>query len=522
MFNINFKEYKWALFYCGVSTLGALCYGYDQIYYTGVQGMRAFIDDYGTAIDSSTGEAALTTSFLSLTASIIYVGELFGALLAAPINDYFGRRMVFLCASLCIIAGAIVQVADNGSEGLIIFGRILIGLGIGQFTVTCVLYIGEIAPLAIRGPALMMFQAMQSCSQLVGSGITQGTESMSSTASFRIPMGLLIVLPLMMIVAIPFIPESPTWFMGKNRVEGAEKALRKIHKSTANYDPTEDLKTLDEAVKLERENEAQSTWSSLLRDPIERRKLIFACGAMIAQQINGIQFFYSYGVVFAQSIGIAQPFTISLITNVLQVVAVFVAVLLGNRVPRRINLLVTTIMMICAFLVVGGLGTHKVLPHSFAVCIVVFSYIIIVAFNFGLGPLAYAVASEMSTGRNRNKIMSCAIVCFFFTVWVISFTSPYIYYSADLGPMLGFIYAGSSLITLAYVWFCVGETTGRSNKEIEIFFQEKIPVRQWKNHQFDHSITSSSIDEEKGVESAEEKPTQQEFVEHAPQETERV
>ncbi|KAN0092137.1 general substrate transporter [Hyaloscypha variabilis] len=470
MFGINFREHKWAVVYCGVSTLGALCYGYDQIYYTGVQGMRAFINDYGTTTDLDKGLKALTTSFLSLTASIIYVGELVGALLAAPINDLWGRKAVFFCASCCIIAGAIVQVADNGSEGLIIFGRILIGLGIGQFTVTCVLYIGEVAPKAIRGPALMMFQMMQSCSQLVGSGITQGTEAIASTAAFRIPMGLLNLLPLLMLVGLLIIPESPTWYMSKDRNE-------------------------------KREQEAQSTWSSLLRDPIERRKLTFACGAMVAQQINGIQFFYSYGVVFAQSIGIAQPFTISLITNVLQVIACLAAVLLGNKVPRRINLIVTTIMMFCAFLVVGGLGTHKVLSNGFSVTIVVFSYIIICAFNFGLGPLAFAAASEMSTGRNRNKIMSCAIVTFFFTVWVISFTSPYLYYSANLGPMLGFIYAGTTCITLAYVWFCVGGATGRSNLEIELFFQQKVPVRQWKNYQFDHSVDSlnSSKDEEKAV-----------------------
>ncbi len=503
MFKINFKDNKWALFYCGVSTLGALCYGYDQIYYTGVLGMRAFINDYGTNTDPDTGLRALTTSFLSLTASIIYVGELVGALLAAPINDHWGRKAVFFCASLCIIAGAVVQVADNGSEGLIIFGRILIGLGIGQFTVTCVLYIGEIAPPAIRGPALMMFQFMQSCSQLVGSGITQGTEGISSTAAFRIPMGLLALLPLLMLAALPCIPESPTWFMSKGRTEGAEAALRKVHKSTSGYDPTEDLAILEEAVRRERENAAESTWSSLLRDPIERRKLIFAIGAMVAQQINGIQFFYSYGVVFAQSIGIAEPFTISLITNVLQVISVAVAVLLGNKVPRRINLLVTTVMMFCAFLVVGGLGTHKVLSNGTSVTIVVFSYIIICAFNFGLGPLAFAIASEMSTGRNRNKIMSCAIVSFFFTVWVISFTSPYIYYDAGLGPMLGFVYAGSTLITLTYVWFCVGETTGRSNLEIELFFQRVIPVRQWKGYQFDHSDVLSVVDEEKRQEVAE-------------------
>lgn len=132
IFKIDFAQHKWAFLYCAVSCFGALCYGYDQIYYTGVLGMRPFIETYGTTTDED-GATALTTSFLSLTASIIYVGELLGALIAAPINDYLGRKGVFYCASACIIAGAVVQAADKSSEGLIILGRILIGLGIGQY-----------------------------------------------------------------------------------------------------------------------------------------------------------------------------------------------------------------------------------------------------------------------------------------------------------------------------------------------------------------------------------------------------
>lgn len=407
-----------------------------------------------------------------------------GALLAAPINDYFGRKAVFYCASTCIIAGAIVQLTSHGIEGLIILGRILIGLGIGQFTVTSLLYIGEVAPLAIRGPALMMFQFMQSCSQLVGSGITQGTESIPNKNSYLIPMGLLILLPGLMMLMLPFTPESPTWYAMKGRTQQAEVALKKINRSMEGYDPAHDLLVLDEAVRREQANEAESSWASLLKDPIERRKLLYSCGAMVAQQINGIQFFYSYGVVFAQSLGIKEAFTISLITNVLQVISVAAAVLLGNRIQRRKNLLACSVGIFGALIVVGGLGTKREFPTGISTAIVVFSYVVIVCFNFSLGPLAFTIASEMAVGRNRNKIMSCSIVSFFFTVWVIAFTSPYLYYSANLGPMLGFIYSGTTIITLAYVWFCVGETTGRTNYELERFFIDKIPVRQWRDHQF--------------------------------------
>ena len=128
---------------------------------------------------------------------------------------------------------------------------------------------------------------------------------------------------------------------------------------------------------------------------------------------------------------------------------------------------------------------------------------VIVAFNFGHGPLAFAIASEMAAGRNRNKIMSCAIMSFFFTVWVIAFTSPYIYYDGGLGPMLGFVYAGTTIVTLVYVLFCVGETRGRSNLEIELFFQDKIPVRQWSSHVFPAEETEvremSAVDEKVGA-----------------------
>ena len=110
------------------------------------------LKDYGSITDSN-GNNALTILFISLTSSIIYVGELLGALAAAPINHYFGRKAIFYSALLCIIAGAIVQLTAHGLEGLII-----LGLGIGKFIITSLLYIGEVAPLSIRGPALMMFQ----------------------------------------------------------------------------------------------------------------------------------------------------------------------------------------------------------------------------------------------------------------------------------------------------------------------------------------------------------------------------
>ncbi|KAK4611975.1 Galactose transporter [Fulvia fulva] len=484
--NIKWSEHQWAILYCLVATIGALCYGYDTIYYTGIQGMQYFARDYGDQLSDGTYE--LGTTFLSVSASIIYVGEFVGALLAAPINDRFGRKAVFICASICIIIGAVIQVCAYGIAGVFYVGRIFVGLGVGQFTATCLMYVADVAPSAIRGPALMMFQFMQSIAQFVGACVNQGTETIDGQAQYRLPMALLVVLPLTMLVLLTITPESPVWYMAKDRREEAKRSLEKINRSNPNYESETDLKVIEDQIALDRDMAAESSWPSLILDPVERRKLIYACGVMFAQQINGIQFWYTYGVVFAQSIGVGEPFTINTIIYVVQIITVGLSVIFGNKMRRRTNLLVCTIGMLVSLVAVGGLGVTKDSDGNFSrgvgIGIVVFAYFNIVFYNFSIGTLSYTIASEMAVGRNRNKITACALGTFFFTVWLMVFTSPYLYYDAELGPMVGFVYAGTTLFTLAYAWFCVGETTGRTNAELERFFVERIPVRSWRTHVF--------------------------------------
>lgn len=81
--------------------------------------------------------------------------------------------------------------------------------------------------------------------------------------------------------------------MSKGRREAAANALIKINRSRPNYSPEPDLVVIEDAVQLELEMESESSWASLITDPVERRKLLYACGVMFAQQINGIQFWYT-------------------------------------------------------------------------------------------------------------------------------------------------------------------------------------------------------------------------------------
>lgn len=74
--------------------------------------------------------------------SMINVGELMGSLLAAPINDQFGRKGAILSGTIAVIVGVIMQLCTTSSRALITAGRAIAGFGVGNFSVTSPLYMG--------------------------------------------------------------------------------------------------------------------------------------------------------------------------------------------------------------------------------------------------------------------------------------------------------------------------------------------------------------------------------------------
>lgn len=133
-FDVDFKCYRWTIIYCSISAIGALVFGYGNTYYSGILGMQQFKNDYRG--NNANVQKVLTTSFTSLTTSSIYIGDMVDALISGPLNDTFGRKTILWITSFSVLAGGIVQVADIHYEGLIVLGSVLIGLGVGNFTVT--------------------------------------------------------------------------------------------------------------------------------------------------------------------------------------------------------------------------------------------------------------------------------------------------------------------------------------------------------------------------------------------------
>lgn len=143
----------------------------------------------------------------------------------------------------------------------------------------------------MRSPLLMCWQLTLSISQILAAAINRGMVDIDSTFAYRFPIGFQLLFPALIVVGIWFVPESPRWLLRKQRTEQATKAVAKLHREDKAYDVAADVCQMQADIDQETALEAESGWLQLITDPVERRKTIYSAGALIAQQINGIQWF---------------------------------------------------------------------------------------------------------------------------------------------------------------------------------------------------------------------------------------
>ncbi|KAL7423478.1 hypothetical protein Q5752_001058 [Cryptotrichosporon argae] len=484
-----------AIIFCALITTGPVLYGYDGTYFTSLLAETAFKRDYGYQITNSDGSIGYEYSAAnqSLWTSIIQVGEVVGALAAGFLGDWGGRKGAILAAITLVTIGITIQIAYASSATLTV-GRLVIGLGVGVISNAVPLYLSEIPPAAVRASLVSSWQLMLAIGQVIGACVGYGSESLLTSAAYRIPMGINYLWVLLIAIALLVVPESPRWLLYKGKEDKCRRALNKIHGGTDMRETLvqEQLAILHKSKEDEHEKSdgAKSSWSDLIMDKVERRKFIACVGILISQQISGVQFIFSYTTTFFELVGIDDAFTITIVVDCIEVAGVLCAYVIVDRIGRRPLLLWGGFSMMIFLLVVGALGAvagwkdfsdYFAAHQAQASCVAAFICLYVFAFNLTWGVLAWVVASELSTGRNRQKIMAVGTACFWVTAWATTFTLPYLFNQSEagLGPMIGFIYGFGAMLTLVFVYFYIPETQGRTLEEINFYWQAGIPVRQW-------------------------------------------
>eukprot|EP00915_Cephaloidophora_sp_WS-2016_P008501 GHVH01011685.1.p1 GENE.GHVH01011685.1~~GHVH01011685.1.p1 ORF type:complete len:559 (-),score=49.89 GHVH01011685.1:111-1787(-) len=199
------------------------------------------VDVYPTGIkfDTSTGEACLSCCCdknadvnvnlqSGLIGSLGLWGSALGSITIGPCADFVGRKKSVIFATIIMLVGSVLSGASNDIN-MLLAGRALSGVSIGQLVTASPLYLSELAPATQRGIMGIVFQF----GLTVGMALVALFNVYAPTVTYgwRLTFygsGILSSIPL---VALFFSPESPRWLWIRGKREIGLTNLTKLRKS---------------------------------------------------------------------------------------------------------------------------------------------------------------------------------------------------------------------------------------------------------------------------------------------------
>jgi sugar porter (SP) family MFS transporter len=425
-----------------VAALGGLLFGYD----TGViSGALLFIqkDLHASTFDQS----AVVGSLL--------LGAVIGAIAAGYLANTIGRRKVSITAGVIFAVSAIGS-ALSPNVWTLIGARFVLGLAVGTASFVAPMYISELVPPKIRGGLVSFNQLMVTIGILIAYIVDFSLQGLGN--NWRWMLGLGAIPGIALAVGMLFMPESPRWLVEKHREDDARDVLCHARRKEQ---VDEELKEIKDVA------DEEGSWRDLLAGGV-RPMLVVGLGLAIFQQIVGINTVIYYAPTIFKYAGVSTSASIgqTVFVGVTNVVFTIVAVMLLDKVGRRVFLLVGTAGLTIAL---AGLGLFFAVPtiRHHAGWLALASLILYVAsFAIGLGPIFWLMIAEIFPLKVRSTAMATCTVANWGFNFLVSFTFLQLVATAGKGGAF-FTYAALGIAAIVFFAWKVPETKGRSLEEIE-------------------------------------------------------
>ncbi|KAH8658239.1 general substrate transporter [Xylariales sp. PMI_506] len=455
------------------SSLGALVFGYDAVWWSGVLGMSAFTQRFGV-YNAATKSYAISAPLQSAGSGIPTAGRILGSVISPFIADRIGRRGCMLVMAILFIVAAIIEVTAQ-SFWQIVIGRFINYIPEGIAGNMIPVYQAECSPASCRGSLIAIYTWFVNAGATCASGIVFHTYFLKSEAAYKIVMGVQMIFPILLLVALPFIPESPRYLCMKGRRDESLAVLKKLRSS--NDIAEQELLDIETALEL---RVSEGKWIDLALGSNLRRTMI-SWVIPIIEGWQGLSYMGSYLIVFLISLGATNQYLLSLLLQTTIFVTTTLTFWMPDRFGRRVMLMTgSTLMVISMYTTAGVSGRNtSTLSDTKRQTAVGMLFIWAIAHAATWQTLGYTAPAEIPTQKLRSKTGGMA---YFFQQsggLIVTFVSPYMQDAGygDMGAYIGFFFGSFSLIGLIFVFFCYPETKGLSIENLDILFDKG--TRTW-------------------------------------------
>ncbi|KAK9888201.1 hypothetical protein WA026_000470 [Henosepilachna vigintioctopunctata] len=400
----------------------------------------------------------ITSQESSWIVSLVNLGAAFGTICAGVGASKWGKKKIMLILIIPVIFSHIILIFANKASYIFI-ARFLMGIGAGCTNSIVPLYVAEISETHIRG--------VLGC--LMGVLFSLGLTNVFVIGAFvnvkTLSMFLLIPPVLFLVVFGYFCPESPYYYLAQGDTTSAKKSLKKLR----NTDSNSLSKELAHIKEVLQESNIEESLNDAMKTKKFRKALIITIGLMFFQQFIGVVAIMSYlETILSVAGGSFSSSTSSIFVGLVTVVSMSSSLFLVDRWGRKILLVLSSFGCAVAHVALGiffymqnaGMEvTHlSWLPLT---SLIVFT----VAFNFGLGPLSWALNGELFSNKTKEFASSLATFTFFILAFMITFIFPFLRNLLGLHGSFWF-FAVNGIICMLFVLFYIPETKGKTFQEI--------------------------------------------------------
>ncbi|KAI5273695.1 quinate permease [Aureobasidium subglaciale] len=488
------EVYNWRVYACAaVASFASCMIGYDSAFIGTTLALPSFQKEFGW----KTKPAADVTFIKENIVSVYQAGAFFGALGAYISAHYLGRqKSLWVYVVVFMVGAGIMLKAANGDLAPIYAGRVLTGIGVGGASMVVPIYISEIAPPAVRGRLVGIYELGWQIGGLVGFWINYGiAETLPSNHDqWIIPFAVQLIPGGLLAIGSIWLKESPRWLFSKGKREQGLKNLLWIRNLPAeNFYIVEEISFIESALEEQKSSVGLGffdPFKAVFRSRSLQWRVFLGTTLFIFQNGSGINAINYYSPTVFKSLGIVGGNTSFLTTGLFGVVKTTFTLIwlffLIDKVGRRNLLLIGAIGGACCMLIIGGYLASPLVDTSAAatavakplssggIAAVFFFYLWTAFYTPSWNGTPWVINSEMYEQNVRALGQAMAAASNWFWNFIIArFTGQMFANMGKSGCGVYFFFAGMMFLSVVFVWFCIPETKSVPLESMNRLFEIK-------------------------------------------------
>ncbi|KAI3922943.1 hypothetical protein MKW98_007074 [Papaver atlanticum] len=479
----NGRMTKIVILSCMMAAMGGLLFGYDIGISGGVSSMEPFLRKFFPKVYRRMKEDTNISNYckfdshlLTAFTSSLYIAGLVASFFASKTTRSYGRKPSILIGGFAFLAGAALGAAAANIY-MLIFGRMLLGVGIGFANQAVPLYLSEMAPAKYRGAMNNGFQLCVCIGVLYANLINFGTEKIKGGFGWRVSLATAAIPASILSIGSIFLPETPNSLI--QRGSDHQKVKLTLQKVRGTVDVQAEFDDLINASSTASNGPCHNPLQLILQKRY-RPQLVMAIAIPFFQQVTGINVIGLYAPLIFRTIGLGESASLlsAVLTSLFSIASTFMSMFIVDKVGRRFLFMAGGTIMLVSQLLVGGIMAYKLGDHTdrmtegYAYSVLALICVFVSGFGISWGPLAWLVPSEIFPLEIRSIGQSITVAVTFVFMFIIAQT--FLTMLCHFKAGIFFFSGGWVFVMTVFVYFFLPET-----KNIPIEQMDRIWMKHW-------------------------------------------